>query len=100
LACCAAAFVTLPDPDEVTRSLSKVALSAREAAAERGHRKRNRDLAIKIIFIALTIVPFGSGLYLLQWAIASAIALCCWLLLWPIWVGFLSHAYRQLVPVT
>jgi CHAD domain-containing protein len=36
LACCGAAFVTLPDPDEVTRSLSKVALSAREAAAERG----------------------------------------------------------------
>jgi CHAD domain-containing protein len=36
LACCGAAFVTLPDPDEVTRSLSKVVLSAREAAAERG----------------------------------------------------------------
>jgi CHAD domain-containing protein len=36
LACCGAAFVTLPDPDEVTRSLSKVALSAREAAAARG----------------------------------------------------------------
>jgi hypothetical protein len=57
-------------------------------------------LLVKIIFVALTIVPFGSGLYLLQWAIASAIALCCWLVLWPIWVGFLSHAYRQLVPVT
>ena len=55
-------------------------------------------LLVKIIFIALTIVPVGSGLYLMQWAAASAIALCCWLLLWPIWVGFLSHAYRQLAP--
>jgi hypothetical protein len=54
-------------------------------------------LLVKIIFIALTIIPFGGGLYLVQWAIASAIALCCWLLLWPIWIGFLSHAYRQLV---
>jgi hypothetical protein len=56
-------------------------------------------LLVKIIFIALTIVPFGNGLYLMQWAFASAVALCCWLLLWPIWVGFLSHAHRQLVPV-
>jgi hypothetical protein len=55
-------------------------------------------LLVKIVFIALTIVPFGSGLYLLQWAAASAVALCCWLLLWPLWVNFLSHAYRQLVP--
>lgn len=55
-------------------------------------------LVVKIVFIALTIVPFGSGLYLLQWAAASAVALCCWLLLWPLWVNFLSHAYRQLVP--
>ena len=55
-------------------------------------------LLVKIIFIALTIVPMGSGLYLLQWAAASAIALCCWLTLWPIWIVFLSHAYRQLVP--
>jgi hypothetical protein len=52
-------------------------------------------LLVKIIFIALTIVPFGDGLY--QWAAASTVALCCWLLLWPIWIGFLSHAYRQLV---
>jgi hypothetical protein len=56
-------------------------------------------LLVKIIFIALTIIPIGGGIYLMQWAAASAIALCCWLLLWPIWVGFLSHAYRQLVPV-
>jgi hypothetical protein len=53
-------------------------------------------LLVKLIFIALTIVPFSS-IYLVQWAAASAIAWCCWLLLWPIWVGFLSHAYRRLV---
>ena len=57
-------------------------------------------LLVKFIFVALTIIPFGSGIYLVQWALASAIALCCWLLLWPIWIGFLSHAYRQLAPAT
>lgn len=56
-------------------------------------------LLVKIIFIALTIIPFGGGLHVVQWTIASAVALCCWLLLFPIWIGFLSHAYRQLVPV-
>ena len=54
-------------------------------------------LLANIVFAVLTAVPFGSGAYLAQWAAASAIALCCWLLAWPIWVGFLSHAYRQLV---
>jgi hypothetical protein len=52
---------------------------------------------IKIIFIGLTVVPVGSGIYLAQWAVAGAISICCWLLVWPIWVGFLSHAYRYLV---
>ena len=55
-------------------------------------------LLVKIIFVVLTIIPFASGLYLIQWAAASAVAMCCWLLLWPIWIGFLSHAYRQLAP--
>jgi len=41
--------------------------------------------------------PGRSGIYLAQWALAGAISLCCWLLVWPIWVGFLSHAYRYLV---
>lgn len=53
-------------------------------------------LLIDLFFVGLTAVPFGAGAYLAQWAAASAIALCCWLLTWPIWVGFLSHAYRHL----
>ena len=57
-------------------------------------------LLVKIIFIALTIIPFGGALHVVQWAIASTVALCCWLLLFPIWVCFLSHAYRQLAPVS
>lgn len=55
-------------------------------------------LLVKIIFIALTIIPLGGSLHVVQWATASAVALSCWLLLFPIWIGFLSHAYRQLVP--
>lgn len=57
-------------------------------------------LLLKIIFIVLTLIPFGDGLHVLQWAAANAVTLCCWLLLVPIWIGFLSHAYRQLVPAS
>ena len=53
---------------------------------------------VDIIFFALTIVPFAGGLYLIQWAAANTVALCGWLLFWPVWVCFLSHAYRQLLP--
>jgi len=53
---------------------------------------------VDIIFFSLTIVPFAGGLYLIQWAAANAVALCGWLLFWPVWVCFLSHAYRQLLP--
>ena len=54
-------------------------------------------LVTDLVFMALILLPLGSGLYLMQWAVASALATCCWLLAWPIWVVFLSHSYRQLV---
>jgi hypothetical protein len=57
-------------------------------------------LVTDLAFLAVIVVPLGNGLYLAQWAAASAIAICCWLLAWPIWVGFLSHTYRQLVNPT
>jgi hypothetical protein len=57
-------------------------------------------LVTDLAFIAVTLVPLGNGLYVAQWAAASAIAICCWLLAWPIWVVFLSHSYRQLVSAT
>jgi hypothetical protein len=54
-------------------------------------------LLTDLIFFGAILVPLGGDLYLAQWAAATAIALCCWLLTWPIWVGFLSHTYRHLV---
>lgn len=54
-------------------------------------------LLTDLIFFGAILVPLGGDLYLAQWAAATAISLCCWLLTWPIWVGFLSHAYRHLV---
>jgi hypothetical protein len=50
-----------------------------------------------IALLAVTLVPLGADLYLVQWAAGRAIAGSCWLLAWPIWIGFLSHTYRQLV---
>jgi hypothetical protein len=54
-------------------------------------------LVTDLAFLALIVIPLGNGLYIAQWATASAVAACCWLLTWPIWVVFLSHSYRQLV---
>jgi hypothetical protein len=52
-------------------------------------------LLTNAVFVGLISAPIGDGLYLAQWAMASALSLCCWLLGWPIWVSFLSHAYRH-----
>jgi hypothetical protein len=53
-------------------------------------------LLADIVFAAAISVPLGADAYLAQWAAGSAIGIGCWLLAWPIWVGFLSHAYRHL----
>jgi hypothetical protein len=53
-------------------------------------------LLTKLAFLAVISVPLAADAYLAQWAAGSAIGIGCWLLTWPIWVGFLSHAYRRL----
>ncbi len=53
-------------------------------------------LLVGIVFAGAILLPMADLLYRAQWAVASAIATCVWLLGWPIWIGFLSHAYRHL----
>ncbi len=53
-------------------------------------------LLTNLVFFAVISVPLGADAYRAQWAAGSAIGVSCWLLTWPIWIGFLSHAYRRL----
>lgn len=53
-------------------------------------------LLVGLVFVGMILLPAADSLYRAQWAVASAIATCCWLIAWPIWIGFLSHAYRYL----
>ncbi|SHK07454.1 hypothetical protein SAMN05444159_2346 [Bradyrhizobium lablabi] len=48
-----------------------------------------------LAYVAVILVPLGADINPAQWAAATAIGTCCWLLAWPIWVGFLSHTYRH-----
>jgi hypothetical protein len=53
-------------------------------------------LLVGLVFVGTILLPMANGMYRVQWAVASAIATCCGLIAWPIWIGFLSHAYRHL----
>ena len=53
-------------------------------------------LLVGLVFVGVILLPLADSVYRAQWAVASAIATCCWLIAWPIWIGFLSHAYRHL----
>jgi len=53
-------------------------------------------LLVGLVFVGVILLPVADGLYRVQWAVASAIATCCWLPAWPIWIGFLSYAYQHL----
>lgn len=53
-------------------------------------------LLVGLVFAGVIMLPLAEGAYRTQWAIASAMATCGWLIAWPIWIGFLSHAYRRL----
>lgn len=51
---------------------------------------------VGLVFVAVILMPVAGSLYRAQWAAASALATCLWLIAWPIGIGFLSHAYRHL----
>jgi membrane-anchored glycerophosphoryl diester phosphodiesterase (GDPDase) len=51
-------------------------------------------VVVDLVFAGVILIPLGNGVLHPQWAVASAIAVCCWLLAWPVWIGFLSYAYR------
>lgn len=52
---------------------------------------------VGLVFLIVMSIPVAPGLSQAQWAASGAIGLCCWLITWPIWIGFLSHAFRYLV---
>lgn len=52
-------------------------------------------LLVGLFFVGMILLPVADSAYRAQWAIASAIATCCWLIAWPVWIGFLSYAYRH-----
>jgi hypothetical protein len=51
-------------------------------------------VVVDLAFVGVILIPLGNGVLHSQWAVASAIAVCCWLLTWPVWIGFLSYASR------
>jgi hypothetical protein len=56
-------------------------------------------IALQIIFVVLTGFPnpldIASGEHFVKWAATGIVFTCGNLLLVPIWIGFLSHAYRH-----
>lgn len=52
---------------------------------------------VGLVFLIVMSIPVATGLSQVQWAASGAIGICCWLIIWPIWIGFLSHAFRYLV---
>ncbi len=52
---------------------------------------------VGLVFLTVMLIPVAPDLYQAQWAASGAIGICCWLITWPIWIGFLSHAFRYLV---
>lgn len=53
-------------------------------------------LLLGLVFVGVIWLPAADNVYRVQWAVASAVATCCWLIAWPIGIGFLSYAYRHL----
>ncbi|MDI4238470.1 hypothetical protein OZ411_37325 [Bradyrhizobium sp. Arg237L] len=51
---------------------------------------------VGLVFVGVILIPVAGSLYRAQWAAASALATCLWLIAWSIGTGFLSHPYRPL----
>jgi hypothetical protein len=54
-------------------------------------------ILVGLIFVGAIMIPLGDNLYRAQWAAAGAVGACGWLITWPLWIGFLSYAFRYLV---
>ncbi|MDE2331369.1 MAG: hypothetical protein KGK16_11390 [Bradyrhizobium sp.] len=51
---------------------------------------------VGVVFLIMVSIPVPTGFYRVQWAASAAIGICCWLITWPIWIAFLTHAFRFL----